>query len=102
MSSYRENPIRSLAALKKKLATMDPDEGIRILGGFPQFATGAFLFVTKTEGKFTINIAERVRNEKTHKGIPGTKEKWLNPQSLEDAYRQIMRYAKRPLEAWAY
>lgn len=99
---YAEKPIHSFAVLKRKLAMMDPDEGLRILAESPEFPAGAFLFVTKAEGKITLNITERVQDKRTHKEIPGKREKWLNPGSLEEAYRYILRYAQRPLQAWAY
>jgi len=96
-----EDSIRSLQSLKKWMRDLEEDEGLRIVGNMRKFAFGGFLFVGIRQGKYRINICDRIRNRQTV-FTAGRGGEWHEFQSFMDAWKFIMPRIRHPVRAWVY
>ncbi|MCL4519271.1 MAG: hypothetical protein M1587_08755 [Thaumarchaeota archaeon] len=87
-SGYSEKKITDIQELKLLVWGMDLDEGIRFVTEIPGYKEGAYVFLTRSEGKFIANVKERVFDESSKNYLPGSKEEW--------------KYFDRPNEAWSF
>ena len=97
-----ERRIRTMKELKGIIATLDLDEGIRIILNVPELSSGGFLFLTKSGEKYTINITERVSNEDGMDFFPGGKEEWFFTQDSLEVWRIVEKRMETPIMAWRY
>jgi hypothetical protein len=101
-SRYSERKITQVREIKTLLWGLDLDEGIRFVANIPGYEKGAFVFITKCDDKYCINIKEKVLDEATKDYIPGGKEQWKYFETAEAAWNYVSKYLKPPFEAYYY
>ncbi|MFN3621501.1 MAG: hypothetical protein ACK4TI_01285 [Nitrososphaerales archaeon] len=101
MEGYREKVLRTFKELRAALEQLDSDAGIRISGSFAEFDGGGFIFISKAEEGFIVNICDSVKDG-SGVFIPGEREKWLNLKNVAEVMNFILKTAKRPLKAYLY
>ncbi len=99
---YSEKKIEHIKELKTLLWGLDLDEGIRLVAQYPTYENGAFIFLTKSDSQYCVNIKNRVVDDKSGVFVPGEKEQWKYFETAEDAWSFISKYLKTPLEAYYY
>ncbi len=99
---YSERKITQLRELKTLLWGLDLDEGIRFVAEIPGYEKGAFVFLTKCDDRFCINIKERVLDPSSNQLIPGGKEQWKYFETAEAAWNYANKFLKSPVEAYYY
>ena len=95
-TGYSERKITQIRELKTLLWGLELDEGIRFVAEIPGYEKGAFVFVTKCDDKFCVNIKEKVMDEATKEFVPGGKEQWKYFEKAEvclELYQQISKAA---------
>jgi hypothetical protein len=100
--SYRERKITQTRELKTLLWGLDLDEGIRFMADYPTYERGAFVFVTKCDDKYCINVKDKLKDESTGEFVPGGKEQWKYFETAEAAWNFISKLLKHPFEAYYY
>jgi hypothetical protein len=101
-SGYSERKITQLRELKTLFWSLDLDEGIRFVADVPGYEKGAFVFLTKCDDRFCINIKERVLDTASNRFVPGSKEQWKYFETAEAAWNYASKYLKSPIEAYYY
>jgi hypothetical protein len=101
-TGYSERKITQIRELKTLLWGLELDEGIRFVAEIPGYEKGAFVFVTKCDDKFCVNIKEKVMDEATKEFVPGGKEQWKYFEKAEAAWNYISKFLKPPFEAFYY
>ncbi|MEM1994549.1 MAG: hypothetical protein QXW32_03620 [Nitrososphaerales archaeon] len=101
MEGYREKVLRTFKELRAALEQLDSDAGIRVKGSLAEFDDGGFIFISKAEEGFIINICDSTKDDNGVL-IPSRKEKWLNLKSVAEVMDFILKSAKRPLKAYLY
>ena len=81
---YRETKIKNTKHLLEILDSLDPDEGIRILGNMPEFKKGGFIFINKPSSYFVVNFCDRVYDKQYMMNLPGGKDVFINYYSPEE------------------
>jgi hypothetical protein len=99
---YSERKITQIRELKNLLWGLDLDEGIRFMAELPGYGKGAFVFITKCDDKFCVNIKERIQDEATKELVPGGKEQWKYFETAEAAWNFVSKLLKPPFEAFYY
>lgn len=99
---YSERKITQLRELKTLIWGMDLDEGIRFVSDVPGYEKGVFIFVTKTDDRFCVNIKERLFDENSKQYVPGGREQWKYFEKAEAAWNYISKFLKSPIEAYYY
>jgi hypothetical protein len=102
IAGYSERKITQVRELKTLLWGLELDEGIRFVAEIPNYENGAFVFVTKCDDKFCVNIKEKVMDEATKEFVPGGKEQWKYFETAEAAWIYISKFLKPPFEAFYY
>jgi hypothetical protein len=100
--SYAERKITQIRELKTLLWGLDLDEGIRFTAEVPGFEKGAFVFVTKCDDKYCINVKEKIRDEASGESVPGGKEQWKYFETAEAAWNYVSKLLKHPFEVYYY
>lgn len=88
--------------LKTLFWGLDHDEGLRFVSDSAGYEKGAFVFVTRNEDKFCVNVRERVLDEKSKDFVPGSKEQWKYFETAEAAWNYTSKFLKSPLEVYYY
>ena len=101
-SGYSERKITQLRELKALLWGLDLDEGIRFVTDIPGYEKGAFVFLTKCDDRFCVNIKERVLDLGSNQFVPGGKEQWKYFEKAEAAWNYASKFLKSPVEAYYY
>ncbi len=101
-SGYSERKITQLRELKTLFWGLDLDEGIRFVAEVPGYEKGAFVFLTKCDVRFCINIKELVLDPTSNQYVPGSKEQWKYFETAEAAWNFANKYLKSPIEAYYY
>jgi hypothetical protein len=101
-AGYSERKITQVREIKTLLWGLDLDEGIRFVADISGYEKGAFVFVTKCDDKYCINIKEKVLDETTKEFVPGGKERWKYFERAEAAWDYISKDLKPPFEAFYY
>jgi hypothetical protein len=101
-AAYSERKITQTRELKTLLWGLDLDEGLRFTAEISGYEKGAFVFVTKCDDKFCINIKERVLDEISKELIPGGKEQWKYFETAEAAWNYLSKFLKPHFEAFYY
>jgi hypothetical protein len=99
---YSERKITQTKELKTLLWGLDLDEGIRFQADIPGYREGAFVFVTKCDDRYCVNIKERVYDEGSKEYMPAGKEQWKYFETAEAAWNYISKYLRPPFEAYYY
>ena len=99
---YTDRHIRGFPLLKTLIGALDLDEGIRIQGKVRGFARGGYIFVTKSRGRYCVNICEQLKDPRSGTYVPGGREEWYYFEGAVAVLRCIRPILKSPLLAWAY
>ncbi|MDG6996142.1 MAG: hypothetical protein JRN52_09465 [Nitrososphaerota archaeon] len=99
---YREKKITDLQELKLLVWGMELDEGIRFVADMPPYENGAFVFLTKSGGRFIANAKERVYDEASRNYIPGSKEEWKYFDKPHEVWNFVTKLLKPQFEAFYY
>jgi hypothetical protein len=99
---YHERKITDLEQLKLLVSGLDLDEGIRFTAEIPGYENGAFVFLTRTGGKFCANIKEKVKDTKSGEYVPGTKEEWKYFTRPGEVWNFVSKLLNPPFEAYYY
>ncbi|HXQ92628.1 MAG TPA: hypothetical protein VN739_06450 [Nitrososphaerales archaeon] len=101
-AGYSERKITQIRELKTLLWGMELDEGLRFTAEIPGYEKGAFVFVTKCDDKYCINVKERVVDEISKEMVPGGKEQWKYFETAEAAWNYLGKFLKPHFEAYYY
>lgn len=101
-ADYSERKITQMRELKTLFWGLDHDEGLRFVSDSAGYEKGAFVFVTKSEDRFCVNVRERILDEKSNQFIPGPKEQWKYFETPESAWNYTSKYLRTPLEVYYY
>ena len=80
---------------------LEEDEGLRIVGRMSEFTGGGFLFVSIRQGKFRVNVCDRIQHTKKT-FLPGRGGEWYEFDSFDEAWKFIIERIRRPVQAWVY
>jgi hypothetical protein len=97
-----EDPIRDMRSLRRWLRNLEEDEGLRIVGRAEAFAGGGFMFVGHRQGKYRINICDRIWDRKLRTYRAGGGGLWREFDSFEEAWGYVRPLVRRPVQAWVY
>jgi len=99
---YSERLIKDEHDLLDFVEALDEDEGVRAEGDLKNHANGGFIFVGVYRGSYCVNICDRIWNAKLRKHVAGGKDEWYYFDTGKEAYRFVLKEARRPLRAWLY
>jgi hypothetical protein len=99
---YSERRVNNLEDLALLIQAMDQDEGIRIRGNIDKFKGGGYIFVTKTNNRYCLNIADRIYNPTTKTYTVGGNDEWIYFKNFKNVWNRLKTLIKNPLEAYAY
>jgi hypothetical protein len=97
-----EDPIHNICSLRTWMRDLEEDEGLRIVGRARPFAGGGFLFVSIHQGKYRVNICDRIRHQKKANFIAGEGGEWHEFETFEEAWKFVSQKIRRPVQAWVY
>ena len=100
--SYSERAITKEQDLLQYVEALDEDEGIRLDGNLENHSGGGFIFVGFYRGSYCVNICDRVWDANLRKYLAGGNDEWYYFDTGKQAFRFVMREAKRPIRAWLY
>jgi len=99
---YSERRIKDDHDLLDFVEALDEDEGIRLDGALKNHSNGGFIFVGVYRGSYCVNICDRVWSSKLRKYIAGEKDEWYYFDTGKEAWRFVLKEARRPLHARLY
>ena len=99
---YSEKKVNNLEDLALLIQAMDQDEGIRILGNIKRFKGGGFIFVTKTDDRYCLNIVDRIYDSTKNIDTVGENDEWIYFHDFEELWDKLKNLIRNPLEAYAY
>jgi len=102
MYSTIEDRIRNIRGLKKWMRDLEEDEGLRIVGNMRRFAGGGFLFIGIRQGKYRVNICDRIWDRRKRAYTAGEGGEWHEFESFEEAWKFVRPMTRRPVQAWIY
>ena len=99
---YSERRIVDEKDLLDFIEALDEDEGIRADGDLKNHSNGGFIFVGIYRGSYCVNICDKVWSAKARKHVAGGKDEWYYFDTGKEAWRFVLKEARRPLHAWLY
>jgi len=99
---YSERPIKDEQDLLEFIEALDEDEGVRADGDLKNHSNGGFIFVGIYRGSYCVNICDKVWSHKLRKHVAGGKDEWYYFDTGKEAWRFVLKEARRPLRAWLY
>jgi hypothetical protein len=81
---------------------LEEDEGLRIVGKMPEFTGGGFLFVSIHQGKFRVNVCDRIQHARKKTFRPGKGGEWYEFDSFDKVWKFVIERIRRPVQAWVY
>jgi len=102
MYSTIEDPIRDMRSLRRWMQDLEEDEGLRIVGNVQRFTGGGFLFVGIRQGKYRVNICDRIHDRKERAYKASKEGEWREFDSFEEAWSFVRPLVGRPIQAWIY
>jgi len=102
MYSTIEDSIRDMRSLRRWVRDLEQDEGLRIVGKVQGFAGGGFLFVGFHQGKYRVNICDRIWDAKERAYRASKGGQWCEFGSFEKAWSFVRPLVRRPIQAWVY
>lgn len=92
---FYEDKVDSVAGLKRRLAVLDQDAGVRLLGGSGRKTF--FVFVTRFGPKYTVMTYAMGKG-----GAPSRRLSTIELDGLERTEDELKKLVKEPLRAWVY
>lgn len=99
---YSERKVDNLEDLALLIHAMDQDEGIRIRGDIKRFQGGGFIFVTKPDDRYCLNIVDRIYDPIKNIDTVGQNDEWIYFHNFEKVWNKLKNLIRNPLEAYAY
>ncbi len=84
------------------MRALDEDEGIRTVGNSRSPIPNGYVFITKSNQRYCINVCERVWNPQTSSHQVGGNDKYYYFDSFEEAWGTVQSIIRLPIEAWLY
>lgn len=75
---------------------------MRVVGNMRRYRGGGFVFVGIRQGKYRVNMCDRIWDGKKRVYLAGEGGEWREFESFEDVWRFIRSVARRPVQAWVY
>ena len=99
---YTERRIKDDRDLLDFIEALDEDEGVRLDGDLKNHSNGGYIFVGIYRGSYCVNICDKVWNQKVRKHVAGGRDEWYYFDTGKEAWRFVLKEARRPLRAWLY
>ena len=99
---YADRRISGEGELLEFIEALDEDEGVRLDGDLKNHSNGGFIFVGTYRGSYCVNICDKVWNHKLRKHVAGERDEWYYFETSMEAWRFVLKEARRPLHAWLY
>jgi len=99
---YVEKKIDTMEELNMHMTALDEDEGIRTVGNSESPVPNGYIFVTKSNGRYCINVCERVWDPDTIGYGVGGNDRYFYFDTFDEAWKMLERIVQLPLEAWLY
>jgi hypothetical protein len=99
---YVENKIDSLEDLERHMSALDEDEGIRTFGNSQSPVPNGYIFITRSNERYCINVCEKIWDAKTSSYQVGGNDKYFYFDRFEEAWKMVKPIIQLPLEAWLY
>ena len=99
---YSERRVNNHEDLTLLIKAMDQDEGIRIRGDIQRFKGGGFIFITKPDDRYCLNIVDRIYDSTTNTSTVGDNDEWIYFHNFEKVWERLKNLMLNPLEAFAY
>ncbi|MGB6681255.1 MAG: hypothetical protein WBF08_08050 [Candidatus Bathyarchaeia archaeon] len=99
---YSEKRVNNFEDLALLIQAMDQDEGIRIRGDIRRFKGGGFIFITKPDDRYCLNIVDRIYDSTTNTDTVGGNDEWIYFHNFEKVWEKLKNLIRNPLEAYAY
>jgi hypothetical protein len=99
---YSEKRVNNFEDLALLIQAMDQDEGIRIRGDIRRFKGGGFIFITKSDDRYCLNIVDRIYDSTTNTYTVGGNDEWIYFHNFEKVWEKLKNLIRNPLEAYAY
>ena len=99
---YVEKKIDTDEELQRHMRALDEDEGIRTFGNSQSPIPEGFIFITKSNERYCINLCERVWDAGASQYKVGGNDTYFYFDSFEEAWKMIKTIIRLPMEAWLY
>jgi len=99
---YVEKKLDTMEELEMHMRALDEDEGIRTVGNSRSPIPNGYVFITKSNQRYCINVCERVWNPQTSSHQVGGNDKYYYFDSFEEAWGTVQSIIRLPIEAWLY
>ena len=99
---YSEKRVNNFEDLALLIQAIDQDEGIRIRGDIKRFKGGGFIFVTKPDDRYCLNIVDRIYDSTTNTDTVGENDEWIYYHNYEEVWDKLKKLIRNPLEDYAY
>jgi hypothetical protein len=99
---YVETRIDTMEDLERHIGALDEDEGIRTVGNFKSPVPDGYIFITKSNDRYCVNVCERVWDAETSSYKVGGNDKYFYFDTFEKVWTMIKSIIRLPLEAWLY
>ncbi len=99
---YVEKKIDTDEELERHMRALDEDEGIRTFGNSQSPIPEGFIFITRSNERYCINICERVWDPAISQYKVGGNDRYFYFDSFDEAWKMIKTIIRLPMEAWLY
>lgn len=99
---YSEKKIDTMEHLEMHMEALDEDEGIRTIGNSKSPIPNGYIFITRSNERYCVNVCERILDPGTSRHQVGANDKYFYFDSFEEARKMVSPIIKLPLEAWLY
>lgn len=102
MFSTIEDSVSNMRVLRRWIRDLEEDEGLRIVGKVRRFTSGGFLFIGFHQGKYRVNICDRIREGKKRTYAAAKGGEWYEFDSFDEVWSFVRPMVRRPVRAWVY
>jgi len=81
---------------------LEEDEGLRIVGRAKGIKGGGFLFVGVHQGKYRVNVCDRIKDRKKRGYSAGKGGMYHQFDSFVEVWSFVRPMIRRPVQAWVY
>lgn len=99
---YVEKKLETMEELEMYMRALDEDEGIRTVGNSRSPIPNGYVFITKSNQRYCINLCKRVWNPETRRHQVGGNDEYYYFDTFEEAWRMVQSIIQLPIEAWLY
>jgi hypothetical protein len=99
---YVEKKIDTTEELARHMSALDEDEGIRTVGNSKSPVPNGYVFITKSNERYCINVCEKIWDTETASYKVGGNDKYFYFDTFEETWKMVTSIVELPLEAWLY